>query len=186
MKFFRPLLCIPFLLLSSGLFSQEEQQEDKGAKKDNFKVQEVVVADSTSANELLKRAVNWVKTESIRFTKSNGVTTGTKAECIAVFKVRPKELNPGSDYTGTINMHVSIECKDNRYRYVISKIKHVSTNGQVSGGDMNNIVPDCGSMVMPDNIWKKLKGEALKGSQMVVSELKEAMSKPALETKDEW
>ncbi|MGZ3885115.1 MAG: hypothetical protein ACXVPD_13240 [Bacteroidia bacterium] len=183
----RPLVFISVLLLSGNLFSQDAKEEP-GAKKDNFKVQEVVVVDSTPSSELLKRAVNWVKVESPRFAKTNGVTTGTKAECVAVFKVKPKELNPGADYTGTITIHVSIECKENRYRYVISKAKHTSTSGQVSGGDMNNVVPDCGSMIMPDNVWKKLKGEAMKGLSMIVSELKEGMSQASSTGggKDEW
>jgi len=146
----------------------------------------VVVIDSTAASELLKRAVDWVKTESARFKKTNGVTTGSKAECTAVFNIKPKELNPISDYTGTITMHVSIECKENKYRYVITGIKHISTNGQATGGDINNMIPDCGSMAMPDLTWKKIKGEAIRSSEMIVSELKDHMFFFNAGKKDEW
>lgn len=155
--------------------------------KDLFKLQEVVAIDSTPSAELLKRAVSWVKIESPRFVKTNGVTSGSKAECVATFKIKPKELNPIPDYTGTITMHVTIECKDNRYKYTIHKIKHTSAKGNASGGDINNIVPDCGSMVMPDITWKKIKGEAIKNSNMVLSELKEGMQKGGLpDAKEEW
>ncbi len=83
-------------------------------------------------------------------------------------------------------MHVSIECKDNRYRYVISKLTHTSASGKASGGDINNVVPACGSMVMPDLIWKRIKGDAFKNANMVVSELKEAMMKSVETGGDEW
>lgn len=169
------------LCLCTGLsFSQEsESAEEK-------KFQEVVVTDSVSAANLMKRAVNWVKTDSKRFAKTNGVATGTKAECVAKFKIRAKELNPVTDFTGIIEMHVSIDCKDNKYRYTISRIKHISNNGKASGGAIENIVPECGSMTMSDNTWKKIKGEAYKNAGMVISELKEGMTKIPAESKDEW
>jgi hypothetical protein len=131
--------------------------------------------------------VNWVKVPSRRFTKNNGVATGTKAECVAKFRIKAKELNPVTDYTGFIEMHVSIDCKDNKYRYTIDKIKHVSSNGKASGGAIENIVPECGSMTMPDNTWKKIKGEAFKNADMVISELRDGMTKiPTDSAKEEW
>jgi hypothetical protein len=161
--------------------------QDAPLQADAFKFQEVVPVDSTPSAELLKRAVNWVKIESKRFVKTNGITAGSKAECIASFNIRPKELNPVADYSGTITMHVTIECKDNRYKYTIHKMKHTSKSGKASGGDMNNVVPECGSMIMPEITWKKIKGEALKSSTMVLSELKEGMSKTSGATeKEEW
>ncbi len=179
---------LSFILISGNSFSQEVPKEHKEAvKHDAFKLSEVILKDSTAASELMKRAVNWVKADSPRFTKTNGITTGTKAECIAVFKVKPKELNPVCDFTGTITMHVSIECKENRYRYTIGKIEHVSANGKNSGGDINNVVPECGSMTMPANEWKKIKGEGKRGSEAVVSELIEGMDlRSTSGKKDDW
>jgi hypothetical protein len=176
----KTFLVLIFCFSTGLVFSQEEEA------KDEKKFQEVVITDSVAAANLMKRAVNWVKEPSKRFTKTNGVATGTKAECIAKFKIKAKELNPVTDYTGFIEMHVSIDCKDNKYRYTISKIKHISSNGKATGGAIDNIVPECGSMTMPDNTWKKIKGEAFKYADMVISELKEGMSKSSTDTKDEW
>lgn len=175
-------------LISSAAYSQEEGEAPKEAKTggEDKQFQEIVFTDSVPAAKLLTRAVNWVKIESKRFVKSNGVSTGSKAECIAKFKIRAKELNPQPDFTGIIQMHVSIECKDNKYRYSITKIKHISANGKASGGDVSNIVPECGSMTMPDLVWKKIKGEAFKSAGMVISELKEGMMKTTTDSKDEW
>lgn len=186
---FKALFVSSLFLITIPSIAQEEagSKDDAVEKKmEDKKFQEVILVDSTSASEILKRAVNFIKLESPRFAKAKGVTTGNKAECIAKFKIKVKELNPNPDYTGTISMHVSIECKDNRYRYVITKLTHTSANGKANGGDVNNQVPTCGSMTMSDLVWKKIKGEAYKNANMVISELKEAMSRPADTAKDEW
>ena len=83
-------------------------------------------------------------------------------------------------------MHVTIDCKENKYRYAITKLVHTANNGESSGGDIDNIIPDCGGMHMPENTWKKLKGEALKSASMIQSELKDAMYKPFNSDDDKW
>lgn len=178
------IFLFPFLISSFFVSGQEEGFSEKSAIDKQF--QEVVFTDSVPATNLAKRAVNWVKVESPRFKKSMGVATGTKAECLATFKIKAKELNPNPDFTGIITMHVTIECKDNKYRYSITKMKHTAINGKASGGDINNVIPDCGSMTMPDLIWKRIKGEAFKSATMVISELKEGMAKIGDTSKDEW
>lgn len=151
------------------------------------KITEVVTTDSVPSSELLKRAVNWVKVETPRYTKTSGVTAGSKAECNISFPVKPKELNPVCDYTGKITMKVVVECKDSKYRYTVDQIKHISTGGKTSVGNIDNIIPECGSMVMPDLTVKKLKGEALKYANVVVNDIKESMkvSSDAMK-KEEW
>jgi len=189
-RILKGLFICSLILATNFSYAQEEGDEKEGEgiekKMDNKKFQEVVILDSMPSAEILKRAVNFIKIESPRFVKTKGITTGSKAECIAKFKIKTKELNPNPDYTGTISMHVSIECKDNRYRYIISKITHTSASGKASGGDINNVVPTCGSMVMPDIVWKRIKGDAFKNVSMVISELKDTMLKSADSSKDEW
>lgn len=167
-------------------FSQES--EDASPQKEETKFQEVITTDSLPPGELLKRATNWAKEKSKVYVKSAAANSGNKVECVASFTVRPKELNPRTDYTGKFTMNVSIECKDNRYRYTVSQIKHLSKSGQASGGSIDNRVPECGSVVMEEMQWKKLKGEAIKHVNQVVADLKESMGKEVAETKkdDEW
>lgn len=163
-------------------------QDDEMAKKvDEYKITEVIPTDSLPINELMARAVNWVKLESPRYKKTGGSTTASKAECTVSFPVKPKELNPETDYTGKVTMKVVIECKDNRYKYTISQVKHISKSGKASGGAFENTVPECGSMVMQELTWKKLKGEAVRGAQLVVADIKAGMFKPSAETNtEEW
>ncbi len=183
---FRVLLCF-LIVFGTNVFSQEKPADDAPKKKEEIKVTEVVQTDSLPASELLQRAVNWVKVESKQYGKTSGVTTGSKAECTATFPCKPKELNPETDYTGKISMHIAIECKDNRYKYTVSQIKHISASGKTSAGAIENKVPECGSMAMGDIIWKKLKGEALKDASKVVEDLKEGMKKDSKDVeKEEW
>ncbi|MES2568039.1 MAG: hypothetical protein V4565_14285 [Bacteroidota bacterium] len=141
-----------------------------------------------AVSEILKRAVNFVKIESKKYTKGNGVTTGSKAECVISFPYKPKELNPTADVQGTISMHVSIDAKEGKYRYTISKINHNAKNADYSGGDVYSEVPKCGSMKMPPDIWKRIRSEAFKQSSIVAADLKEAMQKSSTTpvNSDEW
>jgi hypothetical protein len=188
MKKYTQVLIISFLVMFNvSAFSQENTEADAPKKKVETKISEVVNTDSLPSSELLQRAVNWVKIESNRYGKTSGITTGSKAECTATFPVKPKDLNPVVDYTGKIQMTVIIECKDNKYKYTVSQIKHVSISGKTTAGSIDNKVPECGSMAMGDIVWKKLKGEALRGAGLVVEDLKEGMKKPSAEAgKEEW
>jgi len=189
-KYIQTLLLTSLVVFGSNCFSQTTTataEEDAPKKKNETKITEVVNTDSLPASELLQRAVNWVKKESTTYGKSSGVTTGAKAECTATFPVKPKELNPEVDYTGKISMKIAIECKDNRYKYTVSQIKHISTSGKTTAGSIDNKVPECGSMAMGDIVWKKLKGEALRGANKVVEDLKEGMKKDSKDVeKEEW
>jgi hypothetical protein len=127
-----------------------------------------------------------VKDDVPKYDKTNGVTTSGKAECVATFTVKPKVINPAVDYTGTVTMKVVIECKDNKYRYTVSGITHKSKTGQTTGGSIDNIVPECGSMVMSDIEWKKIKGEAIKCVNLTITDLKEAMIKDSKGFGDDW
>ena len=188
------LILFSILVFFTGVFfgqtnTATPDNEDGIPKKViETKLSEVItIPDSVAASELLKRAVNWVKLESTRYIKTGGSTTASKIECNITFFTKPKELNPEVDYSGKITMKVSIECKDSKYRYTVSQIRHTSKAGQTTGGSVDNVVPECGRMAMGENVWRKLKSEAIKDANLVVSELKITMEKPATEaTTEEW
>lgn len=184
---------ISFLVffVATSVFSQESNQgsnEIPVPKKEETKLQEVISTDSVGSDELMKRAIRWIKEESKFYVKSSGTTTSNKVECSVIFAIVPKELNPQPDYTGKFTMNVVIECKSDRYRYTISKITHASKSGQANGGAIDNETPECGSMLMDPVMWKKLRGMAMKNAQKVASDIKASMSNPYVEIKkdDEW
>ncbi len=182
------LVCLfSFSAVAQSTEVKPKEEEDAPKKKAETKLTEVVVTDSLPSSELLNRAIAWMKEESVKYVKKSGSSSGSKAECIASFSIKPKELNPEVDYTGKILMKVVIEVKDSKYRYTVSEIKHVSKSGKVNGGSIDNVVPECGSMVLKDVTWKKMKGEALRNAAQVVADLKEGMKKVSTEVKtDEW
>ena len=206
------LFCaISFFITTTVGFSQEAPKKDASTgSATEKKIQEIMtlyadpapsvpladgsIPTDTSApkplnqTEILKRAVNFVKIESPKYTKGNALTTGTKAEFLANFKYKPKELNPQSDVQGSFTMHVSIEAKEGKYRYTISKLYHIATNGDYSGGDLYSEVPTCGSMKLSSAIWKQMRSEGIKQAMLIAEELKEAMKIPSNKTvdKDEW
>ncbi len=167
-------LLLFFIIIGKISFSQNDQ-EYSAQKKEGLKITEVVLTDSLPASELLSRAVNWVKVESVKFGKTDGVSVGNKAECTVSFPVKPKEINPVYDYTGKITMKVLIECKTGKYKYTIFHIKYVGKEEANSAGEIDNLVPDCGSMKLTAVGWKKLKGDAIVKANSVVAEIKEAM-----------
>lgn len=190
--FFLMIFAVPVYSQGTGATSNAaetpKKEEDEFAKKKvETKLTEVIPTDSVAGGDLMKRAVSWIKVESDKYKKSSGTTTSTKVECSASFPVKPRELNPEVDFTGKITMKVVIECKDSKYKYTVSDIQHISKSGKTSGGSIDNLVPDCGSMGMNDLVWKRLKGEALKGAALVVTDLKAGMGKIDGEAKaEEW
>jgi hypothetical protein len=173
-----------------------QDDKAKNAKEDEFavtkkketKFTEVVTTDSLPASELLKRAVNFIKVENQHYKKTSGSTSGSKAEFIAMFPVKPKELNPQVDYTGKITMKVIIECKSSKYRYVVSDIRHLSKSGRTTAGSIDNDIPECGSMTMTDMVWKKLRAEALHNASLIVNDIKFGMNQlvPGGAQEEDW
>ncbi|MCX8080479.1 MAG: DUF4468 domain-containing protein [Bacteroidia bacterium] len=179
----RVILGLLVMNISGSLFSQNESSV---GSKNETKFSEVVFLDSVPSKQILERAVNWAKLETPKYVKSNRVSSGSRVECIATFTTKPKQLNPEFDYTGKITMKVSIEVKDGKYRYTINNIQHKSNSGKVNGGSIDNIVPESGSMAMDEITWKKIKGEAIRNAQVVISDIKEFMIKENAGKQDEW
>ncbi len=204
MKFFKYIFALYLLMTASTGFAQDEPKKDekkiqeivtveaeaKVAKKDadGNEIADTLPAPPASVSEILKRAVNFVKVETPKYTKANGVTTGSKAEFTASFIYKPKELNPEADVQGTFTMHVSVEAKEGKYRYTISKMTHIAKNPDFTGGDIYSEVPKCGSMKLPGDLWKHLRSEALKDAATISSDLKAFMKKPSTDpiNPDEW
>lgn len=161
--------------------------EEFNSKKPEVKLTEVIAMDSIKASELGKRAGIWLKLETTKYKKTPGGNTSGKVDCAVAFLIKSKELNPRIDITGKITMKVVIDCKDDKYRYTVSEITHVSKTGAVNGGRIDNVIPDCGSGTMDEVTWKKIKGEALRNAALVAADIKECMQKSSADSAaDNW
>ncbi len=175
------------LSVAYGQTTTAQPEDEFAKKKTETKITEVVTTDSLPGSELVRRAANWFKVESKKYIKTSGASGASKAECVVSFPVKPKELNPPVDYTGKVTMKLVIDCKDSKYRFTISDIRHVSKSGRTDGGSVDNAFPDCGSQIMSDLIWKKLRGECIADAYMVVPDIKDGMKKDSKEAaKDDW
>ena len=139
-------------------------------------------------SEIDKRAQNWSVDKPLKYTKSNCSNNGTSVVCQISFPYKVKELNPSDLVEGEITMNVSIEAKEGKYRYTITKIKHKASAVGVSGGDVYAPVPECGSLKLTDLSWKHIKSAALIDAQLIADELKARMARPSGDSiqKDEW
>ena len=104
------------------------------------------------------------------------------------FVYKTKELNPTDKVEGEINMTVTIEAKEGKYRYTINNIRHKATLGDFSGGDVYTSVPECGSMKLTDLSWKHIKAAAFADAKMVADDLKAKMTQSSGDApkKDDW
>ncbi len=156
--------------------------EEFSSKKAEVKLTEVIAMDSIKGSELGKRAGIWLKLETTKYKKTPGGNTSGKVDCAVAFLIKSKELNPRIDITGKITMKVVIDCKDDKYRYTVSEITHISKTGATNGGKIDNITPDCGSAAMDEVTWKKIKGEALRNAALVAIDIKESMQKSSADS----
>jgi hypothetical protein len=142
------------------------------------------------ASEIQKRMQNYTQVKPVgKYTKSNCAANGATTTCNASFEYKSKELNPTEKIDGKIIMTITLEAKEGKYRYTINNIKHVADDGVTNGGDVYNLVPECGSTKISALTWKRIKGAALADAKIVADDLKTFMSKLSSETdvkKDEW
>ncbi|MCX7727888.1 MAG: hypothetical protein N2203_00290 [Bacteroidia bacterium] len=175
------LVCLMVLMFCQNNFAQQSIATDDG-----FTITEIIIKDSVSVKELTGRATAWAQKKHPKYEKVNAVGGTSKVEADVEFKIKPKELNPSHDFTGKIIMHVKIETKDGKYKYTINKIRHIADNGKHSGGDISKDIAECGSMFLPEMTWKKIKGEAIKDANIVVEDIKDAMSTPVKTVSEDW
>jgi len=171
-----------------------EDNSKKGKKKHHEEeVPPPPSADTSSttipapSSEIAKRAANWLKAKSTKYTKANGSNTGSTVTCNITFVFKQKMLNPENEADGKITMDVVIDVKEGKYRYTLKNIKHIGDKPAISGGSIYEKVPECGSMNISDLTWKQIKSASYGDIQIVVDDLKAAMKQDGNKPKkDEW
>ncbi len=170
-----------------------EDHHKKGKKKHHEEEVPPPVADTGSStipapsSEIAKRAGNWLKAKSAKYTKANGSNTGNTVTCNITFPFKQKVLNPENEADGQITMDVVIDVKEGKYRYTLKNIKHKGDKAEISGGSIYEKLPECGSMKINDLTWKHIKSASYGDIQNVVDDLKAIMKQDGDKPKkDEW
>ena len=120
-----------------------EESGKKGKKKHHTEEVAPPVADTGAStipapsSEIAKRANNFLKAKSKKYTKENVSNSGNTLSCTAVFIYKQKILNPENDIDGKITMDVIIDAKEGKYRYTIKNIKHIGNREGYSGGSIS-------------------------------------------------
>jgi hypothetical protein len=170
-----------------------EEHGKKGKKKHHTEEVAPPVADTGAStipapsSEIAKRANNFLKAKSKKYTKENVSNAGNTLSCTAIFIYKQKILNPENDIDGKITMDVIIDAKEGKYRYTIKNIKHIGDREGYSGGGIFEKVPECGSMKLTDQTWKQVRSASNGYIQTVVDDLKAIMKLDGdQKKKDDW
>jgi hypothetical protein len=79
-----------------------------------------------------------------------------------VIEYRPSETSTLFDnFRGWLVYTLTMEIKDERYRYRIEKLRHVSNSKLYDGGMVTNEKPECGTFMMSLKRWQTIQQEAL-------------------------
>ena len=169
------------LLATSMAFSQKYKIDDDTKL---ITYSEVIEVQNISKDELYLRANTWL---SRAFKSAKAVIdlqdkeAGkiiAKGNISAIIKVPLV----GKQEAGIINMTITLQTKDGKYKYTVDNLQHsrpMGTPGNwASIGPLEQEKAKAGMMVRPSQgEWKDLKEDAFKSIEEMIADLKKAMSK---------
>lgn len=110
------------------------------------------VADKLTADEILKKCKEWGKnkgyTEEATDKAGRVIFNGS-------FKVTYTGTKGGTNLTGKVTFKMTIDCKENKYRVIMTDFVHEEPRG--SGGELEAKSPACGSSKMKPTSWTAIK-----------------------------
>jgi hypothetical protein len=179
-------MTITFIIASTVLM-QLIAQEDKGNDKIlSSSVSEVVPIDSTTKDELYNRAKVWFAVyyksskDVIQLDdKENGKIIGK-----GVIIYNSPAFSPGTLFSGYFKYVLTVEVKDNKFKYSFENIRHEASETSNSAGSFDNEKPDCGSFYLSKSGWIKIKEQGTDKILEISQDLKTAMSKKSI--KNDW
>jgi hypothetical protein len=90
------------------------------------------------------------------------------------------------DY-GYIKYVISIQVKNDRYKYIINSIRHVVlSNGFTTPGHLTALKPGGGLFSIGQGNWDAVKSNAFTDMSNLIQSLKDYMSKPSDRSSDDW
>lgn len=149
-------------------------------------LKEIVTVDNTSKDELYNRGKIWFA-RSFKSSmdvvqlddKENGKIIGK-----GIISFENPGLKIGKNASGYFEFMITIDIKQNKFRYTIENIRHESYKDNNSGGLFTNEKPECGTFIMPKSNWKRIKEIGYSEIEKIIQDLKFAMNKAS--TPDDW
>jgi hypothetical protein len=176
---------LAFLLLISSI-NYSFSQNNQGDSLNEPTITEVITIDSTSSSQLYERAKIWlVKTfksskDVIQIDdKENG-----KIIAKGVVLYDAPAFVPGTNFSGYFEFILTIETKNNKFRYTFEGFRHVAYKDGYSGGAFENEKPECGTFILTKNNWYSIKAKGTNSIKEIAESLRIAMKENT--KKDEW
>lgn len=150
---------------------------------------EVVQVDSVDAKMLYSRARLFVAnafnsaTDVTKLEDENTATVVTKG-----FLPRNYTYPLNRDFGGAVSFSFTIQCKDGRYKYMVTDfVHHDRLKPGYSGGALERDKPACGGLHMNRKMWTQIKSETAGHIDRFVRVLKSSMKgATAFSANDNW
>ncbi|MFQ3575812.1 MAG: DUF4468 domain-containing protein [Cytophagales bacterium] len=166
------IFSISVVLLSITLFSQNSPMS----------FSEVVTVEKAEKQALLTRAKMFFESK-----KYDLKVEGDQLKGIGKFVLEYPSVVKGKMERGEVHYDIVIACKDGRYKYELTKFRHVGINGKSNGGPLELPDAECGRAQIAAGSWAKIKTDTQEEVKKILSSLQNNMieiSKAA--EKDNW
>lgn len=181
------LLSLFSLIMTSSLVWAQSDDLPIDAATQKITYSEVVqVSTQLKKGTIYDRAVAWAMTNKYKITKMD--KTNSVLGCVGSIKVTYPGPRVGMNDTGFLVFDIIVDGKDGRYKYTYTNFRHEGHKGKGNGGALELPKAECGKYVLPDHGWAKIKKDAPKLIQDVITDMKvsiEPQSTPAPK-KEDW
>ncbi len=177
-------LFIALILITSALSSVSQTNLRAGLLSTEGFV-EVVNIEMTTKDELYDRAKVWFA--KAFYSANDVIQLDDKENGRLIAKANIPYSAPGyrvgTNYSGHFSFTLTIEVREERYRYKIERLSHDAHMQGRSGGFISNERPDWGRFG-PRGTWPIIQDQAINDVALVILSLKDAM-RTELEV-DDW
>jgi hypothetical protein len=154
---------------------------------DKCSIEEVVQVDSVSAKDLYTRA-KYALTKIFKSAKDvTQLDDKDNNQLVAKGFTYVRMKNPFNPAAGQVRFAFEIQCKDGRYKYLITDCTHESSaDYKYAGGNLCQEKPVCGTFFMPKATWMNIKKDFINQMQLVILDLKKEMVSTNANNKENW
>jgi hypothetical protein len=184
-----------FLTILVMFFNNLYSQNSKDSLISFSKV--VVVDSDITAEELYDRARTWF---AIAFKDGKEVVQLEDKEQFKLigkggFKYNPRVYIGSDGSRGYVSYTITIQVKDNRYRYILTNFYHegntVNQAGQFSFGYISSSEECTTDIAMTskswrNKVWKDIKIDIDNNAKQLISSLEKSMKTPTNKLQDDW
>jgi hypothetical protein len=164
-------------LISVSSFSQTELPKDEAGK---VTFSDVVTVDSASASQLYSRA----QLSIASLFKSAKDVIQLKDD--AAKQIVAKGIFENYGY---MRFSITLQCKDGRYKYILTDFVHESDpryKYSTSGGNIENEKPAAGTFLFSMAAWRKVKEKTKKEVDAIIARIKKDMLSATASNSDNW